>query len=349
MDCERCEVIPELIEGEQNLYLWPPLGHTTSKIKMLANAFDRVREYKNTLVVAPGPEGFKAVLEKVSQQLTPNELQDTMCLLHPVDKEPGFEDFSRTSNLRRLASIYQSEWLLSVLQEKQLGTAFHPIVPSKSTGTPYAHECLLRWDDGNSIKGPGQLFSAAKEADLLFILDRTARETHLRNAAAHSATGKLFINFTPTSIYDPRNCLRSTFRIAEEVGLKPEQIVFEVVETEKVDDSDHLKNVLEYYKQHGFQVALDDLGSGYATIQLLGALKPDYVKIDMDLIRNVDIDPFKAAVLRRLIDLAHDFGILVIAEGIETQGEANWLTEHNADFLQGFYFAKPESAPVLSL
>lgn len=190
----------------------------------------------------------------------------------------------------------------------------------------------------------------AREAELLFQLDRQAREVNIRNAAAQGVESKIFVNFTPTAIYDPRNCLKATMAVINEVGLKPENIVFEVIETEKVDDSAHLKSIMEYYQGHGFGVALDDLCAGHSTLQLLGVLLPNYVKLDMELVRDVHTDRFKGELVRQIIELAHHFDIEVVAEGIEVHQEAAWLQSQGVDYMQqGYYFAKPAPKPLAEL
>lgn len=345
--CERCETLPNIPTAVDKVYLWPPLGHSTGKALAAARRINTVVEIPGGLLVNVGDEGPGALIELLAGALTDRECADSLCLLHLGDAPPGLTDFGRVTTLARAINLYSSGWLMDVLSSGRLSSAYQPIVHTKSPYLPFGHECLLRWtDEDGKTQLPGKLFNAAKGIDLLFQLDRSARETHIRNAAAAGVEGKIFINFTPTAIYDPRNCLRTTFKLIEDLGITPEQVVFEVVETEQVDDPAHLNRILNHYKDHGFGVALDDLGAGHATLKMLGDLLPDYVKLDMDLVRNVHADRFKGEVLRHIIALARNFGIQVIAEGIETAEEAAWLTSQRVDFLQGFYFAKPGDKPV---
>ena len=102
---------------------------------------------------------------------------------------------------------------------------------------------------------------------------------------------------------------------------------------------------MEFYRGAGFRVALDDLGSGYGSLNLLSQLKPDFVKLDMKLIRDVDRDPYKAEITRKLLEMARGLGVATIVEGIETQGEWEWAHENGADYAQGYLFARPASPP----
>ncbi|RED49942.1 EAL domain-containing protein [Aestuariispira insulae] len=348
--CARCETLPELIKGDATLFLWPPLGHTRGKLKKIFTSFGAVTDYGNGMSLAVTPESLPDLLEMVERGLTRGEMVDTHVLIHEGGGEPTLVDFNGLATLKAVVALYRSDWLLGILKGDRLRTFFQPIVHGDGNNEPYAHECLLRWaDEDGGLKPPVELFSAARDAEMLFQLDRFAREAHIRNAAKTGGTSKFFLNFTPTAIYDPANCLATTFRIIEQVGLESDRVIFEVIETDQVDDVDHLKRILKTYQERGFEVALDDLGAGYSTLTLLGDLQPDYVKLDKDLIRNVHGDRYRAEMVSRIISLAHEFEIRVIAEGIETREEAAWLTSQKVDFMQGFFFARPAPEPLAML
>ena len=99
------------------------------------------------------------------------------------------------------------------------------------------------------------------------------------------------------------------------------------------------------YRQAGFRVALDDLGAGYGSLNLLSQLRPDFVKLDMKLVRDVHLDPYKAGITSQLLEMARKLGIATVAEGIESAGELDWFRDHGVDFVQGFYIARPASPP----
>lgn len=348
--CLKCETLPELISGTKTLYLWAPLGHTRAKIAQLACAQDKCRTENQAIIVELTEEEFSAFLKEAKTALTGSETADTNCLIKSKDAPLTIDDFGALQNLRQIIALYSESWLQGIFEQNRLRSAFQPIVFGKDPVIPFAHECLLRFTSDGEVVPPGPLFQSAYEADMLFQLDRAAREAHIRNAALQDhVEGKFFINFTPTSIYDPKNCLNSTFKMIRDVAMDPSRIVFEVIETERVDDLSHLKNVLETYQKEGFEVALDDLGAGHSTLTMLGDLRPNYVKLDMELVRNVDQDSFKQDMLCWIIKLAHDHGIKVIAEGIETKAESDWLIAHDADYLQGFYHARPMDRAVVRL
>ena len=92
-------------------------------------------------------------------------------------------------------------------------------------------------------------------------------------------------------------------------------------------------------------MALDDLGAGYSSLNLLARLRPDFVKLDMQLIRGIDEDPYKAVVVEKMLDLAREIGAVSVVEGVETEGEWRWAEAHRADLAQGFYCARPVGDP----
>ena len=167
----------------------------------------------------------------------------------------------------------------------------------------------------------------------------------MHEAARCGVSGPLFINFNPSTIYDPAFCLRSTLQAVKATNIKPEHLIFEVVESTDVKDVKHLLRIVDFYRERGFRVPLDDVGTGFNSLSMLTKLKPDFLKLDVELVNCVDHDPYKAVIARKLLELAQDLGIATIAEGVETEAEYEWVREHGADFVQGFLFARPANPP----
>ncbi len=235
------------------------------------------------------------------------------------------------------------------MREGRLTTHFQPIVEAGDPGGKvFAYECLLRGlDTAGDLVSPGAMFEVAEASGLLFNLDRDARIAAIRRAAEHGIESNIFINFNPTSIYDPAYCLRSTMKEFEKTTLRPEQVIFEITEGHRVKDIRHLLNIVDFYRDAGFRIALDDLGAGYSSLSLLNNLRPDFVKLDIDLVRDVGADPYKARVAAKILEMANSLDVAVVAEGVESEEEWRWLDEHGADYLQGFLFARPGSPPPL--
>ncbi|MCS7171026.1 MAG: EAL domain-containing protein [Aquificaceae bacterium] len=208
------------------------------------------------------------------------------------------------------------------------------------------YECLIRGlnEDGR-ILPPSYMFKCAENTDTVFYLDRLCREMAIKSSSEKGLNDRLiFINFVPTSIYNPEMCLHSTIEMVNAYGLNPENIVFEVVESHKVDDLKHLIRILDYQREKGFKVALDDVGAGFSGLVNLVNLRPDIIKIDKEIVRGINGDNLKQGIVRALTDMCNKNGIRTIAEGIETYGELEFLID-KVDYLQGFLFAQPSEEP----
>lgn len=197
----------------------------------------------------------------------------------------------------------------------------------------YGYESLLR-TEGENIN-PAELFSYAKQSGLQSMLDQKARRTAVKAKS----------DFLPSTIYVPEFCLQHTFQIVKEFNIDPADLVFEVVETEKITNVEHLKSILDTYKTSGMKVALDDVGAGYSTLEMLSLLKPDYLKIDRSYIQNCHEDLTSQDFLFQVMRRASNLGIKVLAEGIETRNEWNWLRELGVDYGQGYFIGKPAPLP----
>jgi EAL domain-containing protein (putative c-di-GMP-specific phosphodiesterase class I) len=131
----------------------------------------------------------------------------------------------------------------------------------------------------------------------------------------------------------------------DEAGIPREKVVFEITETERTHDVLHFRGIIDQYRRFGFRIALDDVGSGYSSLNLLHQLRPDFLKLDMHLIRGVDRDPYKATIAQKILEIAQKLDIKSVAEGIETTEEMDWVRDHGADFVQGYLIAKPKLHP----
>ncbi|MFQ3679270.1 MAG: EAL domain-containing protein [Pseudanabaenaceae cyanobacterium] len=349
--CPRCEALPEGIPETGMLYLWFPLGHTFGKAaRVLAQVLaDRPQDLQlnaeNALAIVPLACNLWESLVSV---LTERECNHTKALWMPLGKTPQFEDFPRVTSLSQIMGLQAARWLLSLLSEHRLTSYFQPIVSTRNLTQIVAQEALLRGLDNAEVIAPGQILGAAKTAELLFQVDLAARRSAIREALRHEIPHrgqKVFVNFTPSSIYDPAFCLLSTVEYINDTGTPHDQIVFEITESERVDDINRLCDILDFYRGAGFGVALDDIGSGYSGLNLLHQVRPDYVKLDMELIRGVDGDSYKAVVARKIVEIAQELGITTIAEGIETEAELRWVQQSGIDLAQGYLLGKPAALP----
>lgn len=221
-------------------------------------------------------------------------------------------------------------------------SVYQPIVTLAQRRT-IGYEALLRatTPDGAAV-WPDVLFPAAEAAGWTHVLDRVGRTTALRDAGRWLGEELLFINFIPTSIYRPEVCLRTTELAARQAGVQLSQLVFEVTEGHQVHDLDHLQRVFDYYRSRNCKVALDDLGAGYSSLNMLVRLQPDIVKLDKDVVQALP-DRVSSAVVAAIVQITHAYGGLVLAECVETAEQAAAAADLGVDLGQGWFFGRPEA------
>jgi EAL domain-containing protein (putative c-di-GMP-specific phosphodiesterase class I) len=330
------------------VYLCPPLSHTKGTLARFlgGEGIEFSEPIGGILRIGLRPGLLDELCRALPGLLNELELADTRSLVVPSSAAPTLADLAAMQPLAVLLAKVEAGWLLEMLRSRSLACHYQPIVHASAPDRVFGFECLLRGlDPGGGTTSPGRMYAAARSANLLFHLDRMARLTAIRESV-RQGLGRddyLFINFNPSSIYDPEFCLRSTVEAIRASGLSPGKIVFEVVESDKADRD--LARILRYYRDAGFRVALDDLGSGYGSLNLLHALRPDFVKLDMELIRGVDGDPYKAGITSKLIDMASSLGVTTVAEGVETESEWRWARDHGVDLVQGYLLATPACPP----
>ncbi|MBD2312006.1 EAL domain-containing protein [Desertifilum sp. FACHB-1129] len=351
--CTRCNSLPAKIQGSGFLYLWVPVDHTINKLIIAFKKLKLIHQYlpsEKCLKMNLDESNRERFGELIKKQLSPKELRETQALWIDEQREPQFRDFSQVTSLENFVGLTQAEWLIDLLDTERLTSYFQPIVCARNPDQIFAQEALLRgFDEQGELIPPGRIFSQAEAAGLVFQLDLLARQSAIRQAHLHQLQVPLFINFSPTSVYDPATCLRMTVQAIDEVGIPHKNIVFEVMESEQPPDIAHLIRILEFYREAGFSIALDDFGTGYSNLDLIDQLRPDFIKLDMHLIRNVHLDPYKALVTEKLLEIAQVLNIRTIAEGIECQEELEWVRDRNATYIQGFLIAKPTTPPLKEL
>jgi EAL domain-containing protein (putative c-di-GMP-specific phosphodiesterase class I) len=218
----------------------------------------------------------------------------------------------------------------------QFDYAYQPIVDIGVRQT-WAHEALVRGPNG---EGAMTVLSQVNDTNR-YRFDQACRVKAIKGAALLGIQERISINFLPNAIYKPELCIRSTLEAARAHGFPLDRIIFEVTEGERVEDGPWLTEILREYKRCGFLTAIDDFGAGYAGLALLADFQPDLVKLDMGLIRNVDRDAPRQAIVRGMLRTCSELKIEVIAEGIETAGERDFLAHAGVRLMQGYFFSRP--------
>ncbi|UST64399.1 EAL domain-containing protein [Pseudomonas moraviensis] len=214
--------------------------------------------------------------------------------------------------------------------------AFQPIVDLRDQSV-FAHEALVR---GVAGEGALSVLNQVTE-DNRYRFDQLCRTRAIEGAASLNMQTHLSINFLPNAVYRPELCIRSTLEAARKHNFPIDRLIFETLEIEHVDNYRHLTNILREYREFGFKTAIDDFGAGYSGLNLLADFQPDLIKLDMALIRDVDQDRVRQVIVRGIVTMCAELNVTVIAEGIESVGERDFLADCGIFLMQGYLFAKP--------
>ena len=231
-----------------------------------------------------------------------------------------------------------------IIKEERISPVYQPIV-SLSTGEIFGYEALSRFDlqrNESDTVSTRDIFQTAYQNGQLWDLERLCRKKALEGARHISHGLKLFLNVSPNVIHD--NQFRSGFtnKYLNKYGISATDVVFELTEHMAIENMDSFKSVLNHYRRQGYETALDDVGAGESGLNTLLALNPTYLKLDMEIIRDIEKHHNKRSLVKAFVQFANTSNTILIAEGIETEKELAVLSELGVDYGQGFYLGRPE-------
>lgn len=240
---------------------------------------------------------------------------------------PALREFREILELGRVRAVYQ------------------PIVNLRGGGV-FAWEALARGPAHSALESPAMLFDVAEEAGAIFALEKVCREAAIKGFAMRGQGAKLFCNVHPRTLLDPQFTPGETKRLLDKYGLEPRDVVLEITERHSIKDFNLFHRTLAHYRDAGYSVAVDDVGTGYSGLFSIAEIQPDFMKIDMSLVRGIDANPVKRALLETLLTFSEKVGCRIVAEGIETEAELGCLIRLGAHFGQGYFLGRPQSPPA---
>lgn len=264
-------------------------------------------------------------------------------------------EFLSAQLLSSMTVMIKNSWFLQVLARQRLFFNYQPIFDLAS-GRVVAHECLARAvsDQGQCFSGQ-QLINAALSTNLTSEFDELARSTCLGSLAklcgrvgAIEAPQTFFVNVLPNALTRAPKSLEQNFQQVLDLGLRPEQIVFELTEVEVLKHSAELPKLVEQIRSWGFRLALDDLGSNVAIDHYCLDFHPDVIKLDRRLVHGCSRYTLKQVMIKSLLQFAHELEIAVLAEGLEDANDVEFCRDLGVDMGQGFGLALPRVIPYQS-
>ncbi|MGI6227623.1 MAG: EAL domain-containing protein [Peptococcales bacterium] len=230
--------------------------------------------------------------------------------------------------------------LRKTLKEKDIRTVYQPIVSLKD-GTILGYEALSRGPMGSLLETPIVLFETAMKLNMVWELELLCREKALKRSTKYLNGNLLFLNVDPNIIKDEKFRKGFTRDFLQQFNIDPKKIIFEITEKSAIEDFKNFRKILANYTDQGYKIAIDDTGSGYSGLKMLAETCPKYIKMDMALVRNVDKNHLKQALLETFQKFALMTNMSIIAEGIETAEELKTLVDIGIDFGQGYFIQKP--------
>jgi EAL domain-containing protein (putative c-di-GMP-specific phosphodiesterase class I) len=241
-----------------------------------------------------------------------------------------------------------SDSIEQILKNENLIVHFQPII-SLSGRTLFGFESLIRGiNHDGSIIAPVKLFEMARNRGVTLELDKLARTLAIKAFEPLWKSDNrliLFVNFEPKLIeqFEAGNPL--FYGELQKLGIPYENIVLEVKEDE-IENTEKLKAFCDYYRNIGFNIALDDFGAGQSSFDRIAIVRPDIIKIDRSLITNIENNQIHQEIVNAICKMCQNIGALPLAEGVESLDETICCISHGTILMQGFHFARPSTAPI---
>lgn len=328
------------------LYLWPGSPARQLRILEVLGPDHQPRRASSALVISADEERLAKLLGRLRDGLNREDLSATRAMLLPGCERIGTDSIPLVRTLDELVAQRLSESAFRALQDNRLEIHFQPVAEAVRPDHPFGYEALLRIrDDEGHVQPPERVLRAAEREGLVLPLNLAIVSGATSEASRLGLGGVLLLNLDPAVLVESLLPAEVMEALVLESGVPPSRIILEIVETLAQPREEELRTILEPYRRLGFRIALDDLGAGHSSLNLLHMVRPDLVKLDMALVRGLDTDRYKSTLVRQLIDLAHSLGIPVVAEGIEDTAELEWVQAHGADYVQGWLIGRPGNPP----
>ena len=227
---------------------------------------------------------------------------------------------------------------------------YQPVV-DLARGDMVGVEALLRWLDPNGgLIPPGEFIPLAEEMGLIEVIGDWVIEEMCRQDAEWRRDGlslEMSLNLSPRQLWQPE-VVQKVMRPVEAFGADPSNMVLEITESTAMTDPERTQRLFWEFHAKGFRVALDDFGTGYSSLSRLKHLPVDILKIDRSFVRDVALDSEAGSMVRAIIQLADGLGMTPLAEGVETEEEWRFLSDHGCRLGQGYHFSRPVPASEIT-
>ena len=265
-------------------------------------------------------------------------------------KEQGrgnYQYFTREMNERALLRMHMESQLRRALEREEFVLHYQPRIELRG-GTICGFEALLRWrHPEKGLVGPMEFIPILEETGLIVPVGEWVITQACRQLTAWQQAGlsvpPIAVNLSARQ-FQQKDLESSVRRILRETGTDPALMQFEITESLLMHDPEGVASTLRGLHESGVKISVDDFGTGYSSLAYLKRFPLDALKIDRAFIRDIATDPEDATITLAIINLAHSLQLEVVAEGVETAAQLDFLAAHGCDEMQGYYFSMPVEA-----
>jgi diguanylate cyclase (GGDEF)-like protein len=290
----------------------------------------------------------------------PDDGDNAQTLLRNADtamyhaKESGrgnYQFFSPQMNERVSRRLSTETRMRSALERGEFVLHYQPLIELAGGGIVGA-EALLRWPQPDQrVMSPADFIPVAEDSGLIVPLGEWAlREacTQAQAWQAHQPGLRMAVNLSPRQ-FGQKHLARTIEQVLRDTGLAPQLLELELTEGLLMRHAEDSLRTLEQLHEMGVHLAIDDFGTGYSSLSYLKRFPIQTLKIDRSFITDLNVDPDDAAIVTAIIAMAGSLGLRVVAEGVETEGQARFLRSLSCDLAQGYHFGRPMAAQALAL
>jgi diguanylate cyclase (GGDEF)-like protein len=320
--------------GKQNLYEW--FGQLLQIIRNPWNYNDQKFVITGSLGVAFYPEhgeDFSTLMQN----------SDIAMFYQKEHGKDGYTSFETQMFEKTLHNIILNNQLKEAIERNEFILHYQPQF-DLTTGKILGVEALIRWrhpDQG--FISPAEFIPFSEQTGQIIPISEWVLKEALRQKLEWESKGyphiKMAINFSGY-IFNDKEIFDSMCKLLREMQINPDEIEIEVTETAVMMELEKAKHCLHKLKNLGISIAMDDFGSGYSSLNYLQMLPFDVLKIDKEFIKNIKNEK-ETHIYQMVVDLAHKLGLSVVAEGIETEEQKEFLISHNCDIGQGYFLSRP--------
>lgn len=319
--------------------------HDSESFKCLESlGFQKIPSIPQLLYMVVVENKLDKIFLEINQSISETSQRLSRCLFTRLSVESNqlLLEFLQAQPLNALTSSVKYGWFFEVLINQSLFFKYQPIFDLKS-GKVFAHECLARAiaKDGSCLNGK-HLIDAALATQCIHEFDELARKVCIEAIANLDRNQTFFINILPNAILQNFQALKQNFQQILSASIQPQQIVFELTETEALVNSPELTRLIAWIREQGFGVAVDDLCGSVSFENYFTGLHPNIVKLDRKLVHGCSRHPLQQVLIKSLLNSAHEVGILVLAEGLEELEDIEFCRDLGIDFAQGYGLGMPE-------